>query len=393
MGDHFSSKSRHLVGRHLNLIMKFISILCFIGFSQAFVVRREAEAEADADGFGIGYGASPRAVSTPVCKSVPQKVCKDRTIETPRKVCHTEHDEIVDTTITEHCQTTTTTKCEQTNSQTRHSSNIVGSDSKVVSTGVIASPEVTVAQGASVHGGAVSGYSAGTTGAISGYGAGGAISSTGVIGSTGIIGSTGLVGSGASLGYGGVTYGKREADADAEADAGLYGFGSNGVSPVSTSAPICRSVPVRTCNKVPVNRPRKVAKTVCKTVVDIKIIKDCVDTISTTCSQQSVQQSHSSAVVGTNSRDGPYAVVANHGTVSVGNAGVAGGYGTGALVGGFSSGGLLGGVSGGYTGGVVATGYSAPVVSGVASSGAAAEGTGASATGCVNSTGKSVPCS
>merc|ERR1712029_683149 len=393
MGDHFSSSSKCLVGRDLNIIMKFISILCFIGLSQAFVVRREAEPDADADAFGIGYGASPRAVSAPVCKSVPQKVCKDRTIETPRKVCHTEHDEIVDTTITEHCQTTTTTKCEQTSSQVRHSSNIVGSDSKVVSTGVIASPEVTVSQGASVHGGAVSGYSAGTTGAISGYGAGGAISSTGVIGTTGIIGSTGLVGSGASLGYGGVTYGKREADADAEADAGLYGYGSNGVSPVSTSAPICRSVPVRTCNKVPVNRPRKTAKTVCKTVTDIKVIKDCTDTVSTTCTQQSVQQSQYSAVVGSDSKVGPSAVVANHGTVSVGSTSVAGGYGTGALVGGYSSGGLLGGVSGGYTGGVVATGYSAPVVSGVASSGAAAAGSGASATGCVNSTGKSVPCS
>merc|ERR1712098_178844 len=381
MGDHFSSKSRHLVGRHLNLTMKFISILCFIGFSQAFVVRREAEAEADADSFGIGYGASPRAVSTPVCKSVPQKVCKDRTIETPRKVCHTEHDEIVDTTITEHCQTTTTTKCEQTSSQTRHSSNIVGSDSKVVSTGVIASPEVTVSQGASVHGGVVPGYSAGTTGAISGYGAGGAISSTGVIGSTGIIGSTGLVGSGASLGYGGVTYGKREADADAEADAGLYGYGSNGVSPVSTSAPICRSVPVRTCNKVPVNRPRKTAKTVCKTVTDIKVIKDCTDTVSTTCTQQSVQQSQYSAVVGSDSKVGPSAVVANHGTVSVGSTSVAGGYGTGALVGGYSSGAIVGGygtgalggavlsgVSGGYTSGVVTT----PVISGVASTGVAA---------------------
>merc|ERR1711931_505190 len=215
MGDHFSSK--HLVGRNLNLNMKFISIICFFGFSQAFVVRREAEPNADADAFGIGYGASPRAVSTPVCKSVPQKVCKDRTIETPRKVCHTEHDEIVDTTITEHCQTTTTTKCEQTSSQTRHSSNIVGSDSKVVSTGVIASPEVTVAQGASTHGGVVSGYTTGTSGAAAGYGAGGAITSTGVIGT-----STGVVSNVASLGYGGVGYGKREADADAEADAGFY---------------------------------------------------------------------------------------------------------------------------------------------------------------------------
>merc|ERR1712029_884110 len=355
MGDHFSSSSKCLVGRDLNLIMKFISILCFIGFTQAFVVRREAEPDADADAFGIGYGASPRAVSAPVCKSVPQKVCKDRTIETPRKVCHTEHDEIVDTTVTEHCQTTTTTKCEQTSSQTRHSSNIVGSDSKVVSTGIIASPEVTVAQGASTHGGVVSGYNAGT-GVASGYGAGGAITSTGVVGTTGLIGSTGVVGSGASLGYGGVTYGKREADADAEADAGFYGYGSNGASPVSTSAPICRSVPVRTCNKVPVNRPRKVAKTVCKTVTDIKVIKDCTDTVSITCTQQSVQQSHSSAVVGSDSKVGPSAVVANHGTVSVGSAGVAGGYGagaiatgygTGAVVSGYGTGALASGIAGG----------------------------------------------
>merc|ERR1712055_1111957 len=389
MGDYFSSSSKCLVGRNLNLMMKFISILCLIGLSQAFVVRREAEPDADADAFGIGYGASPRAVSAPVCKSVPQKVCKDRTIETPRKVCHTEHDEIVDTTITEHCQTTTTTKCEQTSSQTRHSSNIVGSDSKVVSTGIIASPEVTVALGASTHGGVVSGYSAGTSGVAAGYGAGGAITSTGVAGTTGLIGSTGVVSSGASLGYGGVSYGKREADADAEADAGFYGYGSNGVSPVSTSAPICRSVPVRTCNKVPVNRPRKVAKTVCKTVTDIKVIKDCTDTVSTTCTQQSVQQSHSSAVVGSDSKVGPSAVVANHGTVSVGNAGVAGGYGTGAVVGGS----LLGAVSGGYTGGVVSTGYAAPVVSGVSTSGAATAVAGAAATGCVNSTGQSVPCS
>merc|ERR1711887_437746 len=385
MGDYFSSSSKYLVGRHLNIIMKFFSILCFVGFSQAFVVRREAEADAEADAFGIGYGASPRAVSTPVCKSVPQKVCKDRTIETPRKVCHIEHDEIVDTTVTEHCQTTTTTKCEQTSSQTRHSSNIVGSDPKVVSTGIIASPEVTVAQGASTHGGVVSGYSAGT-GVASGYGAGGAITSTGVVGTTGVVGSATSLGYGSSLGYGGVSYGKREADADAEADAGFYGYGSNGVSPVSTSAPICRSVPVRTCNKVPVNRPRKVAKTVYKTVTDIKIIKDCTDTVSTTCTQQSVQQSHSSAVVGSDSKVGPSAVVANHGTVSVGSAGVAGGYGagaiasgygtgavvsgyvTGALASGIAGGSILGGVSGGYTSGLVTN----PVISGVASSGSAA---------------------
>merc|ERR1712088_1214194 len=253
-------------------IMKFFAIIAFVGYTQAFLVRREAAPEADADAdAGYGYGAvSPAAVSAPVCNSVPEKVCKDRTIETPRKVCHTEHDEIVDTTITEHCEEVITTKCEQTSTQSRHSSAIVGQDSKVVATGVVASPEVTVAHGASVHG-------------VSGYGA----VATGPVVST--------------------------VDADADADAG-YGY----ASPVATSAPLCNSVPVRTCNKVPVSTPRKIAKTVCKEVVDIKIIKDCTDTVSTTCTQQSVQQSHSSAVVGADTRVGPEAVVATHGTVAVG---------------------------------------------------------------------------
>merc|ERR1712013_321353 len=265
MGEHFSSSSRDLVGSFLHtwqnilhiLIMKFFAIIAFVGYTQAFLVRREAAPDADAEP-GYGYGAvSPAAVSAPVCNSVPEKVCKDRTIETPRKVCHTEHDEIVDTTITEHCEEVITTKCEQTSTQSRHSSAIVGQDSKVVATGVVASPAVTVAHGVPAHG-------------VSGYG-------------------------------------KREADADADADADAgYGY----ASPVATSAPLCNSVPVRT--------PRKIAKTVCKEVVDIKIIKDCTDTVSTTCTQQSVQQSHSSAVVGADTRVGPEAVVATHGTVAVG---------------------------------------------------------------------------
>merc|ERR1711974_397275 len=277
------------------LIMKFFAIIAFVGYTQAFLVRREAAPEADADAdAGYGYGAvSPAAVSAPVCNSVPEKVCKDRTIETPRKVCHTEHDEIVDTTITEHCEEVITTKCEQTSTQSRHSSAIVGQDSKVVATGVVASPEVTVARGASVHG--VSGYGAVATGPV-----------VSTVGAGAVVG--GVVGGVVAAGYG-----KREAEADADADAG-YGY----ASPVATSAPLCDSVPVRTCNKVPVSTPRKIAKTVCKEVVDIKIIKDCTDTVSTTCTQQSVQQSHSSAVVGADTRVGPEAVVATHGTVAVG---------------------------------------------------------------------------
>merc|ERR1711970_1468066 len=309
MGEHFSSSSRDLVGSFLRtqqiiihfLIMKFFAIIAFVGYTQAFLVRRKAAPEADADAdAGYGYGAvSPAAVSAPVCNSVPEKVCKDRTIETPRKVCHTEHDEIVDTTITEHCEEVITTKCEQTSTQSRHSSAIVGQDSKVVATGVVASPEVTVAHGASVHG--VSGYGAVATGpVVSNVGAGAVVG--GVVG--------GVAAPAVAVGYG-----KREAEADADADADAgYGY----ASPVATSAPLCNSVPVRTCNKVPVSTPRKIAKTVCKEVVDIKIIKDCTDTVSTTCTQQSVQQSHSSAVVGADTRVGPEAVVATHGTVAVG---------------------------------------------------------------------------
>ena len=140
-----------------------------------------------------------------------------------------------------------------------------------------------------------------------------------------------------------VEYTKRDADAGF---TGGVAVANTGVSPLSTSAPICRSVPVRHCDQVPVNRPRKVARTVCKTVVDIKIIKDCTDTVATTCTQQSVQQSHSTAVVGTNSRDGPYAVVADHGTVAVG--GVTSGALLGAGVADVAGIAGVGGVAGGY---------------------------------------------
>merc|ERR1712121_503882 len=217
------------------------------------------------------------------------------------------------------------------------------------------------------------------TGTVAGYAAGGAIATGGIVSTGGL-----AVGSGYADGYGysGVAstysgYTKRDADADAGFAAGIVAA-NTGVSPVSTSAPICRSVPVRTCNKVPVNRPRKVAKTVCKTVVDIKIIKDCTDTISTTCSQQSVQQSHSSAVVGTNSRDGPYAVVAEHGTVSVGASTTPiGAYTSGSILGGST---IIGGgatigatapIAGGYIAGATGGLATAPIVNSVSVTAAA----------------------
>jgi len=351
--------------------MKFFAVICFFGFTQGAVVKRDAEPDNLGLGYGAGYisggvtGVSPAQVSQPVCNSVPEKVCKDRSVETPRKVCHTEHDEIIDTTITEQCEERVTTKCEQVSSQTRHSQAIIGSDSKVVAKGIVASGEATVAVGPST-----------ATGAVTGYGAGGAVATGGLIGSTGVASTGGLaVGSGYAngYGYGGLAstysgYTKRDADADAGFTAGVVAA-NTGVSPVSTSAPICRSVPVRHCNQVPVNRPRKVAKTVCKTVVDIKIIKDCTDTISTTCTQQSIQQSHSSAVVGSNSRDGPYAVVANHGTVAVGasttpiGAAPIGGYTSGAVIGGGAVIGSTAPIASGYIGGVTG-GLASPIISG-----------------------------
>merc|ERR1712106_968875 len=248
-GDHFSSSSNNLGGSFLLsslnslqiLKMRFFAILFCVASTQAFLVRREADAEADADAYGYG-AVSPAAVSAPVCSSVPEKVCKDRTIETPRQVCHTEHDEIVDTTITEHCEETITTKCEQVSSQTRHSSGIVGHDSKVVATGIVASPEVTASHGIAAHGVHGAGYGAVATGALVGAG-------YGAVGHGAVVGA-GIVGGIAHAGYG-----KREADAEADADADAgYGY----ATPVATSAPICSSVPVRTCNKVPVSTPRKV---------------------------------------------------------------------------------------------------------------------------------------
>merc|ERR1739838_285112 len=363
MGDHFSSSSYNLVGSFLLsslnslqiLKMRFFAILFCVASTRAFLVRREADAEAEADADAYGYGAvSPAAVSAPVCSSVPEKVCKDRTIETPRQVCHTEHDEIVDTTITEHCEETITTKCEQVSSQTRHSSGVVGHDSKVVATGIVASPEVTVSHGIAAHGVHGAGYGAVATGALvgAGYGA--------IVGHGAVVGA-GLVGGVAHAGYG-----KREADAEADADADAgYGY----ATPVATSAPICSSVPVRTCNKVPVSTPRKVAKTVCKEIVDVQIIQDCTETVSTTCTQQSTQQSHSSAVVGADTRVGPEAVVAHHGTIAVAaHAHVAGPV----VAGGVVAAGYGAGYGAGLVGGVV--GHAGPVVAGYAGTGAGLAG-------------------
>merc|ERR1719422_1589524 len=188
-----------------------------------------------------------------------------RNIETPRKECHQEYDEIVDTTITEHCEEVVTTTCEQVSTQVHKSSAIVGSDSKVVSTGVATAPYTVAAAAPAVA-------AVGPAVSVAGHAA------------VGVAGYAGYAG-----------YGKREADAEpaadaeADADAGHYGY----------------SVPVKKCNKIPVSTPRKVGRTVCKTVVDITTIEDCQETITTECKQVSTKVAHSSAVVGHDTKVGP----------------------------------------------------------------------------------------
>merc|ERR1711936_1277691 len=227
MGTDFFSSSRRSGG----LTMKFLALLFAVGVAQCGLVKREAEAKAESKADAGHY----KSVSAPRCTSVPQKQCKQREIVKPKKVCHEEFDEIVDTTYTEHYKEVVTTECVQRAQHTRHSSAVVGQDSKVVATGVVATPERVVSHGPISH----TGYAS----------------------------------------YGSSLYKKREAEAEAEpkadpeadADAANYGYSSGHVK----SAPECRSTPVKTCEQVPHERKRKVAKTVCKEVVDITYVEDC----------------------------------------------------------------------------------------------------------------------
>jgi len=280
--------------------MKFFAIVCFVGYTQAFLVRREADAEpeadaeADAGGYGYGVSAPVQAVSAPVCTKVPVKTCNPREIKHPRKVCHQEHDTIVDTTITEHCEEVITTKCEQQSQQVRHSSAVVGTDSKVVSTGVVATPEVTVAHGPA-------------TGVVAGYGAVAAAPAL----ATGVVAGYGAVAHGAVAPVAAHAVWKREADAEADADADAAYAHGYAAAPVVTSAPRCTSEPIKQCKQVDTPVSQTVAKTVCKEVVDIERINDCTKTITTRCTQERTTQQHTSAVVGHDTQVGPSAVVAS----------------------------------------------------------------------------------
>merc|ERR1712236_85476 len=248
-------------------IMKFFTFLFFVGFSAAAYIKRDAEAEADPIGHITG-GYS----SAPVCNETPVRECKPRHIENPRKVCQTVYDTHEDTVVTEHCEEIVTTQCTQTSQSATQHSGVVDQHTRLVETGV---PRAIDHRAHAVGG--------------------------------------------ASYGVG--HHYKREADADADADAS-YGHAVGYVSPVAeqVSAPICNSVPERRCNKVPHSTPRKVARTVCDTVVDITTIEDCHETVTRVCQQTSTSHASHSAVVGHDTQVVAAGVnEAYHGTVAVGH--------------------------------------------------------------------------
>merc|ERR1712098_810153 len=182
-----------------------------------------------------------------------QKHCHTKYNIKYEQACHEEYDVVVDTTYIEECQDIITTHCQETSQQISHSSAVVGHDSKVVAHG---------------H---------------SGYG------------------------------YGGYGIGKREADAEPKADA--KADTEPGVQAYSTG-PKCHDKKDRQCKKIPKQNSRKIPRKECKTIIDTTYIENFQDIITTHCQETHQQVSHSSAVVGHDSK-----------VVSHGYGGSYGGYG------------------------------------------------------------------
>merc|ERR1711978_59704 len=66
----------------------------------------------------------------------------------------------------------------------------------------------------------------------------------------------------------------------------------------SAGYPVCNSVPVKTCDRIPTSTPRKVARTVCDTVVDVTTIEDCTETVTKHCQHTSSSTSSDSKIIG-----------------------------------------------------------------------------------------------
>merc|ERR1712179_1436 len=234
--------------------MKFLSFLLCVSLTAAAIVRREAEPG--------GYGAEPQCTVTPV------KECKQRTVETPKKVCQTVVDKHEDTVVTETCEEEITTTCVQVSSTKHHSSKIVDRSSSLVETGVPRQIETKSVQ----H-----------------------------------TGGRQVVSSG---------YSKREAQPDFVRKYSRPSTSTRYVSkpapvvvhhvsapvvktaPAQTSPPECTSTPVKTCKNTPVSTPGQVSRQVCETVVDITYVEDCTETITKSCASSSTSHSATSRVTG-----------------------------------------------------------------------------------------------
>merc|ERR1711955_47607 len=264
-----------VLGGNLSVTRMQLSVLLFyMGVTTAAIVKREAEAEAspeaEADPGYVRHGGY--ASTAPVCTLTPVKECVPRKVENPRKVCQTVFDIHEDTVVTETCEEVVRTVCTQTSEKASHHSHIVDKSTRLVEAGV---PKA-LPHPAPVHG---------------------------------------------------HSYGKREAEAEPEAEAdseadpyygnyGRRGYGGYGrygryggyghghvvahAAPVKAvvAPPVCSSVPEKKCVNVPVSTPRKVARTVCDTVVDVTTIEDCHETVTKTCQQSHTKTSSHSAVVG-----------------------------------------------------------------------------------------------
>merc|ERR1712179_573823 len=103
--------------------MKFLSFLLCVSLTAAAIVRREAEPG--------GYGAEPQCTVTPV------KECKQRTVETPKKVCQTVVDKHED------CTETITKSCASSSTSHSATSRVTGHDLQVIAGGSVSGKAVT----------------------------------------------------------------------------------------------------------------------------------------------------------------------------------------------------------------------------------------------------------
>ena len=206
-----------------------------------------AKPEAEADpGYG-GYGHS----SAPHCQQHVEKQCHKVPQQHNRQECHQEYDTIVDTTYIEQCQDIVTQHCQETHKQVEMQESIF-LDVLIICLCLIFS-HLKYFLTLKVHH------------------------------SSHVVGHDSHV---VSHGHGGY-HGKREAEAEAEPGYGGY-----------SSGPRCHNNVQKQCHKVPQQHSRKVARPVCKTIVDTTYIEQCQDIVTQHCQQTSQQVHHSSAVVG-----------------------------------------------------------------------------------------------